>query len=49
VDEVMRSLQGTLDQAPAEQVSPLSMRLGVVKQNDWRDEKQKGGRWLWLK
>jgi hypothetical protein len=49
VDEVMRSLQGTFDQAPVEQVRPLSMWVGVVERDDWRDEKQERRRWLWLK
>jgi hypothetical protein len=31
VDAIMRSMQSTFDQAPAEQVRPLSMRLGVVE------------------
>ena len=43
MDEVMRSLQGTLDQALVEQVRPLSMRVGVVERDRWRDEKQKEG------
>jgi hypothetical protein len=30
VDAIMRSMQGTFNQAPAEQVRPLSMRVGVV-------------------
>jgi hypothetical protein len=36
VDEVMRSLQGTFDQAPVEHVRPLSMRVGVVERIDGR-------------
>jgi hypothetical protein len=31
VDAIMRNMQGTFDKAPAEQVRPLSMRVGVVE------------------
>jgi hypothetical protein len=31
VDAIMRGMQSTFDQAPAEQAGPLSMRVGVVE------------------
>jgi hypothetical protein len=31
VDAIVRGMQGTFDQAPAEQTCPLSMRVGVVE------------------
>jgi hypothetical protein len=41
VDEVMRGMQGTFDQAPVEQVRPLSMRVGVVERDGLERRKTK--------
>jgi hypothetical protein len=54
VDAIMRGMQGTFDQAPAEQVCPLSMRVGVVEPGDLgvgreHDLIKRRGIWLWLK
>jgi hypothetical protein len=55
VDEVMRNMQGTFDQAQIEQVHPLSVRVGVVEveTRNWRVSCEhdviKKRRWLWLR
>jgi hypothetical protein len=36
VDAVMRSLQGTLDQAQSAQIRPLSVRVGVVGPHEFK-------------